>query len=304
VDELIIASRLLQFAALTLLFGGSLFRLFIRPRISYQRKPWPRAIDIAVVVAALLSALGWFIGTAASMTGDWSEILEPDILAAVLVETRFGRLWTGRLAILMAMLGLTLVWRRQTRSREGFMLLLSGTLTASLAGVGHGSIGTGSLGLIHTAADMAHLLCAAAWLGGLVCLGLDLRDAAIGADVQSIDMVRTMLPRFARMGYVAVATLLMTGCINTLVLVPRPEALVETEYGGILLSKLGLVVVMIAIAMCNRLVFSPRILLGAQSPGSDAENTMTLYRSVAVEQVIGLLMLAAVAVLGTTHPIP
>jgi putative copper export protein len=31
---------------------------------------------------------------------------------------------------------------------------------------------------------------------------------------------------------------------------------------------------------------------------------MTLYRSVAVEQAIGLLVLAAVAVLGTTHPIP
>jgi putative copper resistance protein D len=304
VDELIIASRLVHFAALALLFGGSVFRLFIRPRISYQRKPWPRAIDIAVVVAALLSALGWFIGTAASMTGDWSEILEPDVLAAVLVETRFGRLWTGRLALLAAILALTLVWRRQTRAREGFMLLLSGMLTASLAGVGHGSIGTGSLGLIHTTADMAHLLCAAAWLGGLVCLGLDLRHASNGGDLQSIDRVRTMLPRFARLGYIAVATLLITGCINTLALVPRPEALIGTDYGRILSLKLGLVVMMIAIAICNRFVFSPRLLLGAQSPGSGADNTMTLYRSVAVEQAIGLFVLAAVAVLGTTHPIP
>jgi putative copper resistance protein D len=304
VGELIIASRLVHFAGLALLFGGSLFRLLIRPEVSHQRQPWPPAIDIAVVVAALLSALGWFIGTAASMTGEWSEILEPDVLAAVLVETRFGRLWIGRLALLAAMLALTLVWRRQTRAREGFMLLLSGMLTASLAGVGHGSIGTGSLGLIHIAADMAHLLCAAGWLGGLVCLGLDLRQGANGADVQSIDMVRTMLPRFARLGYVAVATLLMTGCINTIVLVPSPQALFGTEYGRILLLKLGLVVMMIAIAICNRLVFSPRILLGAQSPGSDAENTMTLYRSVAVEQAIGLLVLAVVAVLGTTHPIP
>ena len=303
-DDLIIASRLVHFAALALLFGGSLFRLLIRPQNPNQRQPWPRAIDITVVVAALLSALGWFIGTAASMTGDWSEILEPDILAAVLVETQFGRLWIGRLALLAAMLALTLVWRRQMRAREGFMLLLSGMLTASLAGVGHGSIGTGSLGLIHPAADMAHLLCAAAWLGGLVCLGLDLRHASNRGDVESIDTVRIMLPRFARLGYVAVATLLMTGCINTMVLVQRPEALIGTDYGRILLLKLSLVAIMIAIAICNRLVFSPRILLGAQSPGSDAENAMTLYRSVAVEQAIGLLVLAAVAVLGTTHPIP
>jgi putative copper resistance protein D len=275
----------------------------IRPQISNQRQPWPRTIDITVVVAALLSALGWFIGTATSMTGDWSQILEPDILAAVPVETQFGRVWIGRLALLAGVLALTLLWRRQTRVREQFMLLLSGMLTASLVGVGHGSIGTGSLGLIHPAADMAHLLCAAAWLGGLVCLGLDLYHASNGGNVESIDVVRTMLPRFALLGYVAVATLIMTGCINTMVLVSRPEALIATDYGRILLLKLGLVAMMIAIAICNRLVFSPRILPGAQSPKSDAENTMTLYRSVAVEQVIDLLVLAAVAVLGTTHPI-
>jgi putative copper resistance protein D len=255
-------------------------------------------------MAALLSALGWFIGTAASMTGDWSEILEPDILAAVLVETQFGRLWIGRLALLMAMLALPLLWRQQTRTREGFMLLLLGALTASLAGVGHGSIGAGSLGLIHLAADMAHLLCAAAWLGGLVCLGLDLCHASNRRDVESITTVRIMLPRFSLLGYIAVATLIMTGCINTMILVQRPEALIETDYGRILLLKLGLVAMMIAIATCNRLVFSPRILSRAQSSERDAENMTMLYRSVAVEQAIGLLVLAVVAVLGTTHPIP
>jgi Na+/proline symporter len=109
---------------------------------------------------------------------------------------------------------------------------------------------------------------------------------------------------FSAVIIVAVGTLLMTGCINTMVLVQRPEALIGTEYGRILLLKLSLVAIMIAIAICNRLVFSPRILLSAQSPGSDAENAMTLYRSVAMEQAIGVLVLAAVAVLGTTHPIP
>jgi copper resistance protein D len=173
VDDLIIASRLVHFAALALLFGGSLFRLLIRPQDPNQRQPWPHSIDIMVVVAALLSWLGWFIGTAASMTGEWSEILESDILEAVLFETQFGRLWIGRLALLAAILTLTLAWRRQIRAREGFMLLLSGMLTASLAGVGHGSIGTGSLGLIHPAADMApSSLCGrVAWRTGLPRVG-------------------------------------------------------------------------------------------------------------------------------------
>ena len=57
-DDLIIASRLVHFAALALLFGGSLFRLLIRPQNPNQRQPWPRAIDIMVVVAALCPRWG------------------------------------------------------------------------------------------------------------------------------------------------------------------------------------------------------------------------------------------------------
>ena len=49
----------------------------------------------------------------------------------------------------------------------------------------------------------------------------------------------------------------MTGCINRMVLVQRPEVLIETDYGRILLLKLSLVAIMIAIAVCNRFVFSP-----------------------------------------------
>ena len=40
-DELIIASRLVHFAALALLFGGSLFRLLIRPQIQVSDNPGP-----------------------------------------------------------------------------------------------------------------------------------------------------------------------------------------------------------------------------------------------------------------------
>ena len=160
------------------------------------------------------------------------------------------------------------------------MLVLSGALTASLAGVGHGSVGAGIAGLVHLVADMTHLLCAAAWLGGLACLGLVLRRVVNEGDAESIDVVRTVLPRFSKMGYAAVAALLVTGCINMMVLVARPEALIATDYGRLLLVKIGLVVMMIAIAICNRLVLSPRV-LDAESPGGSGESTIALYRSVA-----------------------
>jgi copper resistance protein D len=299
VDELIILSRFVHFAALALLFGGSLSRLCIVPRRLDQPEQCPRVIDVAAALAALLSALGWLVGAAATMAGGWAELLVPDTLPAVLVDTRFGQIWIGRLALVAAILGLEFAPRRGTRAGEVAMLLLSAGLTASLAGVGHGSAGPGMLGPIHLVGDAVHLLCAAAWLGGLVGLGIVLRR--VGRGDYAASLVRIAVPRFSRFGYVAVSLLLVTGALNTIVLVPQPESLVTTAYGQVLLVKISLVAVMIAIAIRNQFVLAPPVLTAATSNGS--EEAASLYRSVAVEQGVGVLVLATVAALGTIHPL-
>jgi putative copper resistance protein D len=303
VDELVILSRLVHFAAVSLLFGGVLFRLCIQPRKPDRDDPLPRVVEGTAGLLALVSMLGWFIGVGASMAGDWSELLAPDTLASLILDTRFGRLWIARFALLAAIIALTLAGRRRTRIREVALLVLCGAFVASLAGVGHGSVGAGWFGLAHLASDMIHLLCAATWLGGLVCLGVVLRRAATGGEAGSVDAVRTLLPRFSRVGYLAVAVLLMTGCFNAIVLLARPDALIGTSYGQVLLLKVGLVAVMVAFAIGNRLWLSPRI-VALRTPNHSRGPIPALYRSVAMEQGVGLLVLATTAVLGTIHPVP
>src|SRR5262249_20339358 len=129
------------------------------------------------------------------------------------------------------------------------------------------------------------------WIGGLFCLGL-LR-------VGDADAVRHALPRFSRIGYWAVALLVISGVVNALVLVPTPDRLVDTDYGRVLLIKIALALVMVVIALVNRLVFTPKIATKAQPA-----DIRSLWRSVLVEQGVGLLVLAVVARLGTIHPVP
>jgi putative copper resistance protein D len=303
VDELIILSRFVHYAALAVLFGGSLFRLCVAKEQHHGLHQWPQVIDIAAAVAALLSALGWLVGVAATMVGDWAELVAPDTMAAVLIDTRFGRIWIGRLSLAVAILGLAFVVRRRTRKWDVVMLFLSAALTASLAGVGHGSVGAGWLGPVHLVGDVVHLLCAAAWLGGLVGLALVLLRASRGQNEHLLDVIRTAVPRFSRLGYVAVGLLLATGFLNTIVLVPRPESLVTTAYGRTLLIKIGLVALMIGIAVRNRFILAPRLFTNEPSEHAD-EASVALFRSVAVEQVLGLLVLATVAFLGMMHPMP
>jgi copper resistance protein D len=102
--------------------------------------------------------------------------------------------------------------------------------------------------------------------------------------------------RFSRLGYVAVGLLVITGLVNSLVLVGGPAALIGTDYGRVLSIKLGLFGAMLAIAAFNRFVVSP----GLQS--GDPKAVAILRRSVAIELGVGAGVLAVVAALGTVHP--
>ena len=253
-----------------------------------------RVYGFAAVVA-LLSALGWLVAVAAAMTSDWAALSEPQTWIAIGFETRFGLLWRWRLALNVVLVAFLAGRFIDSAVRIDWLVLaLSTALAVSLIGAGHAGVGEGPLGPLHLVADALHLLCAGVWLGGLCGLLLLLRQ---GADGSRDGALATAIRRFSRIAYGAVALLLVTGSVNSLILLGRPSALADTLYGRVLLIKLGLVVVMLAVTALNRFVISPRILAGTGA------GVAALRRGVMVKSLIGLMVLAAVAVLGTVHPV-
>jgi copper resistance protein D len=307
-DELIVVSRAVHFVAVALLFGAPFFRLAVAPQGRELGGAAARWVEPLAAAAALLSALGWFAGVAATMAGSWSDALGADMLETVASDTHFGRLWVVRLSWIAAILAIHAAAKR-SRAWDVALLILSAATAVSLVGVGHGMAGPGRLAPIHMVADMVHLLCAATWIGGLFFLGLVVRQAVMTqaapqagtqADKQAdLDALRLVLPRFSHIGYGAVALLVGSGCINALILVPRPERLIGTDYGRVLLVKIALALLMVAFAVVNRVLLTPALMTAAP-PAS----VRSLWRSVVVEQGIGFLVLATVAVLGTIHPVP
>jgi putative copper resistance protein D len=95
---------------------------------------------------------------------------------------------------------------------------------------------------------------------------------------------------------VAVVAIAITGIVNTLILVGSFDALYETDYGLLLSLKILLYLSMVGVALRNRFRLMPRF---ADRNGAAAS---ALYRSVLIEQAIGLGILAAVSVLGTWPP--
>jgi putative copper resistance protein D len=114
--------------------------------------------------------------------------------------------------------------------------------------------------------------------------------------------VDAVLLRFSGMGYVAVATLIGSGLVNSWFLVGSISSLLKAPYGQILLGKLALFVAMLALAAANRFWLVPAMNETRTGSGGSATWSGRLRSHVLGEQFLGLMVLLSVSLLGTMRP--
>jgi copper resistance protein D len=298
----LVLARLLHYVATTTLFGASLFTLYAHADSEAEElEGCRRPLLLWTAVAAVLSGLFWFVFSAANMAGSLSDLADADALWAVVRGTGFGVVWAARMllavviVVVLAVHGLPAA----TGWRHLVIPILAAMLLASLAGAGHTQVEEGCAGLVHILSDAAHLLAAGAWLGGLVPLAYILaRHSEASQSVATIDRV---LLRFSGMGYVAVATLVGSGLVNSWFLVGSVPNLLGTSYGQTLLTKLALFAAMVALAAANRFWLVP-----ALNPGGSFHSSGPWVRRLRIhvlgEQLLGTMILLTVSFLGTMQP--
>ena len=134
-DEALYACRFIQFAAAMLIFGTAAFRVYALAGndtgaasiiLSAFDACFGRVLLVASLVA-LISALALLLCQAAAMAGS-PAAADVATVSAVLLETRFGRVWRWHL-LLAAILVLACLGRQLLRP---VVLLLSLGLLASL----------------------------------------------------------------------------------------------------------------------------------------------------------------------------
>ena len=284
-------ARWLQFAASVLLFGAPAFAVYgLNADARASEQAWLKRLLMGASVVGIIAALMMLCAEAAEMSGEAAQAFDPATIWSVASGTNFGAVWALRLVLLCAMLGLALKF--PVRAGIAALSVCGALVAASLAWLGHGGEGGSMLGVLHQGADVLHLLAASFWIGALVVLVHVLR----AGDKPSAQYALT---RFSGIGALVVATLVLTGIVNTWALTqPRPigEA-ITTPYAMVLLIKLGLFAGMLVLAALNRWVLSPRL---ARASAEDA--TKALRRSVGAETVLAVLVIAAVAVLGVLEP--
>jgi putative copper resistance protein D len=111
-----------------------------------------------------------------------------------------------------------------------------------------------------------------------------------------------LLP-FSSMGYVAVATLVGSGLVNSWFLIGNISGLFTTPYGLLLIVKLGLFAGMLALAVSNRFWIVPSLTKArTDNPNGSTAWTARLRNHVLGEQFLGFMVLVIVSVLGTMQP--
>lgn len=148
-----------------------------------------------------------------------------------------------------------------------------------------------------------HVLAGAAWLGGLPALLLAVLEQQFQPEAEGRRLA--ILMRFSKMAMVAVSAIVLSGIANTAFRIGMDlGALVGVPYGTILLVKLGFVAVMLALAANTRFRTMPRLERTLRDHAGDAPPAFArrLTRSLALELAAGVLVLAAVSVLGITAP--
>ena len=295
----LIVTRAVHFAATAMVVGSSVFgTLIARPvlrldpaaavvlRVHLTRLPW---FGLAM---AVISGATWLMLQAASMSGlPLDEALTADVLSTVATETQFGEVTVLRACIAVC-LAACLVWDRAATA-PWLGLAASLAFAAALAWTGHAASTFGPIGYLHLAADALHVLAAAAWIGGLVPLTLFLATVHSNG---SPSLARDVVARFSTLGIISVATLILTGVTNTLILVGSLRGLIATEYGQLLLIKLAVFAFMLGLAGVNRLSLTPR--LGKSGNSACA----SLMRNSTIELALGLVIFVIVGLLGTLHP--
>ncbi len=235
---------------------------------------------IGIIVAALILGLVSALAALGLQGLDALDLGLGDISALAVwraaLGTSLGPSLLVAIAAMVASLVALLVGSRTIVRLLGALALVGVGL--SLAATGHAA--TASPQWLTRPAVFLHGIGIAFWVGAFAPL--------IAMTLRPKPVLLPVLNRFSRVAVPVVGGLILTGLTLAVIQLGSFQALIETRYGLILSTKLVLVVGLLLLAALNRFRLTPAL---AANPAA----TRPLVRSIAIEGVIAVAILAAVA---------
>ncbi|MEA2124593.1 MAG: copper transport protein [Solirubrobacteraceae bacterium] len=278
------AARAVQYAAITLAVGTLLLLLGLWPAGFEAVRPVFAARCARLLVGAAAA------GAVSGVAGILLERAQADATLGEVLGTRFGVTWGVGVVAWPALAALR-------RSRLAVLPVAWLCLLPALGG--H----AGSEGWLMFGANVVHVVAIAGWIGGLAVLVLALRGAtgALPAEHRTSLLAGT-LGRFSAFAGVAVAVILATGIVQSVVELSAWRELVHTGYGRAVLVKLGLFAVLLGFGAVNRRRILPALRTAAAAGAAPGRVGVLLRRSLRLELAVGIVVLGVTGALATYAP--
>lgn len=283
-DYAAILAKLAVYACSFLAMGSAMF-ILANPAITLSIEASLRKITLAfATIGILASALQFCVQAGRLIDDGFIGMIDPEMLSLVL-NAPLGD------AIALRFIGFLLLFMSAFRIPMTRIIAVVGVclVAISFSFVGHGTEEPrwlmGSLVTIH-------MLAVAFWIGAL----WPLHSAANG--FMSLKDSGLLAHRFGRQAAWIVGLLVIAGLLLTYNLVGSVSLMWTSQYGIILLLKLGLVVALLGLAAGNKLKLVPAML------ANDKNGAIRLKKSIKWEAMIFVLILSLTAVLTTVTELP
>lgn len=292
--------RALLFASLLVLVGALVCLLLVWPDGADD----PRLVATtraSVAVGALTTVLGMGLQGADVAGRALSHAFTAGAVADTL-DTTYGQAALLRLGALSVLA--VLVWRMAPALVRGvrWRLAVQVAVVAVLASVALGGHArTGRWAGLAFPVDVAHLLAAAVWLGGLVVLAgvvLPRRD----------ELTPRIAARFSTVATGAVAVVVLTGTFQAVRQVGSLDGLRDTNYGRLLALKVVGVLAIVGLGAFSRSLVRARVRAGDvaaeldDAEFDDPDLHRAVRRSVAAETVVAVIVVALTSLLVAADP--
>jgi copper transport protein len=250
-------TRFATFAGIALLVGGALFLALVwragRDAVRARRLVWA-----AWGTALGATVLGYLLEGPYVAAEPLTKVVDLDLWSEV-ATTRVGQVDLVRIGLLLLAVPFVLVLlpRRGPGAEHplpGWWAVTGAILGLALCATpglgGHAS--SGPLVPIAIGSDTLHVAGVAAWLGGLVVLFAALLPGA------GESTLREAVPRYSQLALFSVIVIVATGVFQSFRQVNRFGALLDTDYGRLLLIKIGVFLVLMVVAAVSRDVVNRR----------------------------------------------
>ena len=280
--------RVSLYIGMMLVNGSILYGLLLGTQMTAGSKAHLAGLVRAGALVGLAAVALQIPASAGYLGGDVASAFDP-LYLQLMLETTLG--WSSLLAAAGFIMA---VWLPRLAVKYhiptgGLICLL---IASAFAVHGHATTG----GMVTSLLLVVHLACVAVWLGAFLPLHRLCR-LATDDPVALLELAQTGR-RFAQVGSITVALLLLSGGILAAFLTGSVTAMVATDYGLALSGKVILVSGLLGLAALNRYRLVPAVDRGERAAAA------RLGLSVRLEMLIALAIMLVTSLLTTSLDLP